>query len=427
MLPLKPPLVFGSSTVGSSTVGSSTVGSSTVGSSTVGSSTAGSSTAGSSTAGSGDADRRERRGLRDRDLAALAQLEQCEERNGLLDARQTRDLGVEVETLAPSEGRRGNARGTAKRAGSGAPCARADTFGGSTANPLSASTSRIGSCGASLRSNVGASGAGPRRKKRSRSAVEPVARARPRPPSCGGTRRVGAQAPRRPPPGRARPARPPPRGRDARAFNSSRAAIEHEELSAGLEIELVSLGQTLDEGDHDRRHVDLGRVRVILEEERQQKVERALERVEVQLELVRTASVGRGPTLRRQVGRALRGTAIAGRLTGRACGGTRSRRRGRAEPAPPRLCAEDDQRRRRRTRASETQALTAGRGRVGRVDPQQLDPEAPEAVERDVERRTVPAGVAEATLEDADSNAGDRRGSREARRGTPGGRSSASK
>ena len=38
---------------------------------------------------------------------------------------------------------------------------------------------------------------------------------------------------------------------------------------AGLEIELVSLSQPLDEGDDDCRHVDLGRLELLLQQERQ--------------------------------------------------------------------------------------------------------------------------------------------------------------
>ena len=60
---------------------------------------------------------------------------------------------------------------------------------------------------------------------------------------------------------------------------------QDEELPAGLEIELVALGQPLDEGDHDRGHVDLGRLELLLQDERQEQVERPLEGVEIQREV----------------------------------------------------------------------------------------------------------------------------------------------
>ena len=45
------------------------------------------------------------------------------------------------------------------------------------------------------------------------------------------------------------------------------------------------LGEALDERNNDRGHVDVGRLELILQEQRQEQVEWALERVEVQLEL----------------------------------------------------------------------------------------------------------------------------------------------
>ena len=60
---------------------------------------------------------------------------------------------------------------------------------------------------------------------------------------------------------------------------------QDEELAARLEVELVPLGQPLDERDDDRGHVDLGRLELLLQEQRQEQVEGALEGVEVQLEL----------------------------------------------------------------------------------------------------------------------------------------------
>ena len=60
---------------------------------------------------------------------------------------------------------------------------------------------------------------------------------------------------------------------------------EHEELAARLEVELLPLGEPLEEGEHDPGHVDLAQLELVLQDERQQQVERALEGVEVELEL----------------------------------------------------------------------------------------------------------------------------------------------
>ena len=60
---------------------------------------------------------------------------------------------------------------------------------------------------------------------------------------------------------------------------------EHEELAASVEVDPVARGQVLDEGDHDRRDVDLRGLELLLEDERQEEVERPLERIEVQLEI----------------------------------------------------------------------------------------------------------------------------------------------
>ena len=67
---------------------------------------------------------------------------------------------------------------------------------------------------------------------------------------------------------------------------------QDEELAAGLEVELVALGEPLDEGDDDRGHVDVGRLQLLLQEQRQEQVEGTLERVEVQLELAHNHGAG---------------------------------------------------------------------------------------------------------------------------------------
>ncbi len=73
---------------------------------------------------------------------------------------------------------------------------------------------------------------------------------------------------------------------------------EHEELAARLQVELVAGSHQLDEGEDDRRDVDVARLEILLQQERQEQVERALERVEVELELTHGCR-GRDGTERR--------------------------------------------------------------------------------------------------------------------------------
>ena len=73
-------------------------------------------------------------------------------------------------------------------------------------------------------------------------------------------------------------------GKRWRAFSSSSAAIRTE-LAAGVEIELVALRESLDERDDDPGHVDLRGLDRVLEQQREKEIERALERIEVQLEI----------------------------------------------------------------------------------------------------------------------------------------------
>ena len=79
---------------------------------------------------------------------------------------------------------------------------------------------------------------------------------------------------------------------------------EDEELAAGVEIELAALGESLDECDDDPGHVDLGRLDRVLEQERQEEVERPLEGIEVQLEIA--DGTGHGRTLSSRSDAALR-------------------------------------------------------------------------------------------------------------------------
>ena len=159
-----------------------------------------------------------------------------------------------------------------------------DTFGGGTANPRSAVASASGSWAASLRSAFGASGAGPRRKKRLALLREALAQPDGRflhaavlgePPRqlLGGLLGVelgelGALLREQLP-----------------CLDLEQRGDQHEKLAAGLEIDLVTCRQVLDEGDDDLRDVDLGGLELILEDQRQEQVERSLERVEVQLEV----------------------------------------------------------------------------------------------------------------------------------------------
>ena len=60
---------------------------------------------------------------------------------------------------------------------------------------------------------------------------------------------------------------------------------QDEELAARVEVELLPLGEPLEERDDDAREVDVAQVELLLEDEREQQVERPLERVEIELEL----------------------------------------------------------------------------------------------------------------------------------------------
>ena len=85
---------------------------------------------------------------------------------------------------------------------------------------------------------------------------------------------------------------------------------EDEELAARLEVELLALGEPLEERDDDPGEVDVPQVELLLEDEREQQVERPLERVEVEFQLPddhpreRIAATGRGPSGRPSSGRA---------------------------------------------------------------------------------------------------------------------------
>ena len=98
-------------------------------------------------------------------------------------------------------------------------------------------------------------------------------------------------------------------------FQLEQRGDQDEELAAGVEIELATVGEVRDEGDDDLGQVDLPQRQLLPQHEREQEVERPFERVEVQLEL----ADGQGHPQRYWRYRTrLLGIAIAGRCS---CGG----------------------------------------------------------------------------------------------------------
>ena len=74
-------------------------------------------------------------------------------------------------------------------------------------------------------------------------------------------------------------------GEEAARLQLEQRRDQDEELAARLEVELLALGEPLEEREHDPGHVDLPQLELVLQDERQQQVERAFERVEIELEL----------------------------------------------------------------------------------------------------------------------------------------------
>ena len=158
-----------------------------------------------------------------------------------------------------------------------------ETVGGGSASARSTFASASGSCGASLRS-----AAGQWRRPEPEPAIafdgEPL-------PEPGGSL---LHAP---------VLRKPPRELSSGLFGLELAELgglvgeerarlqleqrgdQDEELAAGLEIEFVSFRQELDEREHDRRDVDLARLELLLQEKREEQIERAFERVEIERQL----------------------------------------------------------------------------------------------------------------------------------------------
>ena len=118
--------------------------------------------------GARDPNRRERRGLLDRDLAGLAQLEQREERDRLLDPREPVDLLLEVEPAPPAEQRPEPLEELRRPAGSAAPCGRARPPAARVASARSAAASASGLLRRDPR-------LGPRRERRRAEPEEAVA------------------------------------------------------------------------------------------------------------------------------------------------------------------------------------------------------------------------------------------------------------
>ena len=249
----------------------------------------------------GAADRRrpgcEGLGLAERDLAGLAQLEEREE--APRPARRARAPRPRCRSRrrAGARAARGSARGTARRAGSAAPCGRARR---SAAEPRA-------------------------HEARRRALRDPAARAGARlaaraAPARAGTSGPAPSASRSSEPGGCL-LHPPVLGEPSRELlggllrlelaelgglvREQRARLqleqrrdEDEELAAGLEVELVTLGHALDEREDDRRDVDLARLELLLQEQREEEVEGAFEGVERRARAPGRASAARAEASR---------------------------------------------------------------------------------------------------------------------------------
>jgi hypothetical protein len=229
--------------------------------------------------GAGNPDRGERCGLVERDLAGLAQLEQGEERDRLVDARQLAHLGVEVEAAPAAQHR----TEPLQELGDGREAQRHVRE-------------------RELRRRLG------ERAQRGREALRilwrelPLRFRRERRRADAEVAVALGREPLREPAGRLlHPSvlgQAPCKllrgllglelgqlrllvGEERAGLQLEQRRDQDEELAAGLQVELLAFGQPLDEGHDDRGDVDLGRLELLLQHERQQQVERALERVEV--------------------------------------------------------------------------------------------------------------------------------------------------
>ena len=192
-------------------------------------------------------------------------------------------------TASPARSSARNRSRNSETGGNRSAMCASETAGGSAASARSASASGAGSCGASRR-------AGSRRERRRPEPEEPVA-------LVGEPLREPLRGLLDPP-----VLLEPPRQllggllglelvelvvllrEEAARLQLEQGRDEDEELAARLQVELLPLGETLDERDDDPGDVDLRQRQLLLEDERQQQVEGPLEGVEVQLELAHASS-----------------------------------------------------------------------------------------------------------------------------------------
>src|SRR5438067_4299726 len=240
-----------------------------------------------------DPDRRERCRLVDRELACTAELEQREERRCLLEARQLGHLGLEVELDAPTE-ERAKSLEELRDGREAQRHVRERDLRRLLREELKHARQRLGILRRELRLDL-------RRESRRPDPEEAVAL---RGESLAQPGRSLLRAP---------VLREAPRellGRllglelcelcvlvreEPARLQLEQRSDEDEELAARLEIELLPLREPLEERGDDAGEVDVAQVELLLEDEREQQVERPLERVEIELELPdRDARVGTG-------------------------------------------------------------------------------------------------------------------------------------
>ena len=310
--------------------------------------------------------------LGDLGLLALAQLEEGEEGDDLLDAKPV-DLVVEGEAAAGRSRLRKRSR---KRESGGYERTRwrSDGSGGTAASERSATTSCAGSCWASGREGAAraarAQAEGGRTPPR---AAPPASRGRAE-AAVGGEALgqllrgvLGVEALEVELLVREEPAR----------LQLEQRGRQDQELAARLQVELVPLGQALDEGEDDLGDVDVSQLELLPQDEGEEEIEGPLECVEVEgssrtavamaamLVVLPDAALGDGhrrPLGRRRLAALLRPAALRAPL--------------RPDEGNHREREDDD---RDPGVQAEPEEL------VGLVDPQQLHPEAADAVPDDVE------------------------------------------
>ena len=247
------------------------------------------STSSSRRAARGDADRGERRRLLERDLTGAAQLQQREERDRLLDARQPCHLVVEIEPLTASENRPELLEEPRHRREPKLEMRERDLRWLSRKHPQR----RRERLGILLRQPALAT----RRKRRGAEPEVPVTLVRKpfrEPLRCALDPPVLLEAPcqlfRRFLGLEILDVRLT--GEEATCLQLQQRRDQDQELAAGVQVELIALGEPLDEREHDPRHVDLDERQLLLQDEGEEQVERALERVEVELQFSDTHGHG---------------------------------------------------------------------------------------------------------------------------------------